>query len=71
MVPRSPDTQIFDIRYPVTCKVHTGYRGTSETVHGFSACTVDKPLAKARSLSLCKAYKPCYISHLLTTVKYP
>ena len=34
------------------CKVYTGYHGTSEIEHGFCACTVDNPLAKARGLSL-------------------
>ena len=34
------------------CKVHIGYRGTSEIEHGLCACTVDNPLAKARGLSL-------------------
>ena len=52
VVPQSPDTQIFSTRYPVTCKVYTGYHGTSEIEHGLSACTVDYPLAKARGLSL-------------------
>ena len=34
------------------CKVYTGYHGTSEIEHGWCACTVDSPLAKARGLSL-------------------
>ena len=34
------------------CKVYIGYCGTSEIEHGFCACTVDNPLAKARGLSL-------------------
>ena len=47
----SPDTQIFRTRYPVTCKVYTGYHATCEIEHGSSACTVDNPLAKARGLT--------------------
>ena len=37
------------------CKIYTGYHGTSEIEHGFSACTADNPLAKASGLpvSLC------------------
>ena len=34
------------------CKIYTGYHGTSEIEHGFCACMVDNPLAKARGLSL-------------------
>ena len=41
---------IFSTRYSVMCKGH--YCGTSEIEHGFCACTVDNPLAKARGLSL-------------------
>ena len=43
---------IFSTIYSVTCKVYTGYCGTSEIEHGLCACTVDNPLAKARELSL-------------------
>ena len=43
--------QIFSTSYSVICKVYTGYHGTSETEHGFCACTVDNPLDKARGLS--------------------
>ena len=43
---------IFSTRYSVTCKVYTGYHGTSETEHVLCACTVDNPFAKARGLSL-------------------
>ena len=41
------------MRYSVTCKVYTGYYGTSEIEHGLCARTVDNPLAKAWGLSLC------------------
>ena len=43
---------ILSTRYSVMCKVYTVYCGTSEIEHGFCACTVDNPLAKARGLSL-------------------
>ena len=43
---------MFSMRYSVMCKVYTGYCGTSEIEHGLWACTVDKPRAKARGLSL-------------------
>ena len=38
-----PDTQIFSTRYPVKCKVDTGFHSTSEihVDHGLSTCTVD------------------------------
>ena len=46
------------------CKVYTGYHGTSEVGHGFCACTVDNPLAKARGLSLrTGAQTMLYLSH--------
>ena len=41
------------MRYSVTCKVYTGYHGTSEIEHGLCACTVNNPLAKAWGLSFC------------------
>ena len=40
-----PDTKIFSTRYPVMCKVYTGYLSTSKTEHGLSACMVDNPRA--------------------------
>lgn len=46
------DTQIFSTKYPVTCKVFTGYHTSSELEHGSAACTVDSPLAQVRGLSL-------------------
>ena len=49
---------IFSTRYSVMCKVYTGYCGTSEIEHGFCACTVDNPLAKARGLSLRTGAQP-------------
>ena len=51
LVAQSRDTQTYSTRYPVKCKVCTGYQGTSEIEHASSACTVDNPLAKARGLS--------------------
>lgn len=44
---QSPDTQIFNMKYPKTCKIYTGYYDTSEIKHGLSTCTTDNPLAKA------------------------
>ena len=41
------DIQIFSKRYPITCKVYTRYRDTSEIEHGVSTCPIDNPLAKA------------------------
>lgn len=29
IVSQSQDTQIFDMKYPVTCKIYTGYHDTS------------------------------------------
>ena len=40
------------MRYSITCKVYTGYYGTSEIEHGLCTCKVDNPLAKAWGLSL-------------------
>ena len=46
------------------CKVYTGYHGTSEIERGLCACSVDKPLAKARGLSLrTGAQTRLYLSH--------
>ena len=42
----------FSMRYPVTCKVYTGYHYIIEIEHGSSACMGDNPLAKARRLIL-------------------
>ena len=38
-------------RYPVMCKVYTGYHCTSEIEPNLCACTIDNALAKARGLS--------------------
>ena len=55
---------IFSKRHSVLCKVYNGYCGTSEIEHGFCACTVDNPLAKARRLSLrTGAQTMLYLSH--------
>ena len=55
---------IFSMRYSQMCKVYTGYHGTSEIERGLCACTVDKPLAKARGLSLrTGAQTMLYLSH--------
>ena len=46
------------------CKVYTRYHGISEIEHGFCACTVDNPFAKARGLSLRSAAQTMlYLSH--------
>ena len=52
IVAQFPDTQIFSIRYPASCKVYTGYHATSKIRHVLSACTADNPLNKARGLFL-------------------
>ena len=47
------------------CKVYTGYCGTSEIEHGLCSCRVDKPLDKARGLSLrTGAQTMVYLSHV-------
>ena len=43
---------ILSKRYPVLCKVHTGYYATSEIEHGSPACMVDNLHAKANGLPL-------------------
>ena len=51
------------------CNVCAGYHGTctSEIEHGFSACTIDNPLAKARGLSLhTGAQSMLYLPHRLS-----
>ena len=54
------------------CKVFTGYCGTSEIEHGFFACTVDNPLAKARGLSLrTGAQTMLYLSHVISFGSLP
>ena len=51
-------------RYPVTCKVSTGYHGISDIEHGLSACTVVNPLAKARGLLIRTGGQTVlYVSH--------
>ena len=52
IVAQSQDTQIFNTRYPLTCKVYVGLHDTSSILHGSPVCMVDSPLAKARGLSL-------------------
>ena len=54
------------------CKIYTGYYGTIEIEHGFCACTVDNPLAKARGLSLrTGAQTMLYLSLSLSTSMVP
>ena len=50
-VAQSLDTQIFNTRHQVMYKVLTEYHATSEIEHGWSACMVDNPLARACGLS--------------------
>ena len=56
--------QIFSTRYSVTCKVYTGYHGTSEIEHGLCAFTVGNSLAKVRGYLSVQAHKPCSVSHM-------
>ena len=66
----TPDTKIFSMLYSVTCKVYTGYHGTSEIEYGLCACTVDNPCAKAQGLSLpIDTQTMLYLTYYLTITK--
>ena len=51
-IPQFPDTHIFCIKFPVMCKVYTGYNAINEIEQGLSVCAVENSLAKDRGLSL-------------------